>query len=257
MKFTVINKALKITAESPREVLEMIKHYSLDTLAHVEAIASGHLVHIVGPGKRDNGEWFPVSHTLGAEWLAPYMKRLQDMTGFSGHIADRPGPRYPSGYCVNLCHTHIVESASISSVSYTARGFIHSQDWNGRTAAQRYKEAFAGYVAANMGDVKREPEYIRMDNGWLKENPNYLKRHAPHAAPKSAAVFECLFNAWLEKYASEEQRQIVTRCMANHHTVCPRDGMGEFFLRSYDRGYRVDWGGPLVSFEEFAKLGKG
>ena len=251
MQFKIEDKALHVTAETPREVLEMVKHYRLDVLEHADALASGHLVHVCPPGK-DGGEWFAVSSQLGPEWLAPYMARIQHLTGYTGHLADMPGPRYPAGYADNLCHTHIVQTATVSSVGAHFHGFIHSGDWNGKTAAQRYQAYFDECVRAGMGDTKQEREFLEVGNGGLlKRNPNYMRRHAPNAAAASAAVLECLLQHWLDRYATPGQRDIIARCMANHRTVCKNDGMGAYFLRMYDQGYRVGWDLPLVSFDEF------
>lgn len=250
MKFAIVEKALHVSAETSREVLEMIKHYSLDTLAHVENIASGTLTKVCKPG-RENGEWFAVSCELGPEWVAPYLKRLEKLTGYAGPVPVIPAPRYPGGYCENLCHTHIVETATVSSDGYTARGFVHSQDWNGKTAAQRYRAHFADYVSESIGGRKSEPQYIRMNNGWLKENPNYLKRYGAHAELSSALLFGCLLQWWTDTQATPGQREILRKCDENHRTVCPRDSLASYLFRSYEPGFRVSWESPLVSFDEF------
>jgi hypothetical protein len=251
MRFSIVDKALHVSSDTPLEALEIIKHYKLDTLQHAEALGTGQLTHICKPG-RNNGEWFAVSSVLGADWIAPYLKRLVHLTGFPGPVPRIPGPKYPGGYAENLCHTHIVESVTLGEFGLEFHGFVHSADWNGRTAAQRYQACFDECVREAVGDTKREPEFVHVGNGGLmRHNPNYLKRHAPHPAATSARILECLMSWWLENRATPCQRDIIAQCIANHRTVCPRDGMGEYFLRMHDQGYRTSWGGPLVSFDEF------
>lgn len=253
MQFAIIDKALQVAAETPADVLEMLKHYRLDILQHADALASGHLVHTV-PGGKDGGQWFAITSVLGSEWAAPYLARLAHLTGYTGPVPAIECPRYPGSIAAHhLQHTHIVESATLGSDGFVFRGYVHSQDWNGRTARDRYAARFAECVREGVGATKTEPEFLPVGNGGLlKRNPNYLRRHAPHPAASSASVLGAIYQWWLDAKATPGQRGIIARCMANHHTVCPRDDLGSYFLRMYDAGYRVDWGAPLVSFTEFA-----
>lgn len=251
MKFAILDKALHITSETPAEGLEMIKHFRLNPLDHLQALTTGELSHVC-PGGRDNGEWFAVSASLGPDWIRPYLDKIKHWTGFEGELPAIACPRYPSGYCVNLCHTHIVESAEMSSDGFTFHGYIHSSDWNGRTAAQRYHSLFADYIAENVGERKSESEFIGVGNGGLfKRNPNYPKRYAPNARATSAEVFQALFDWWLSNRATPGQRDIVARCIVNHRTVCKNDALGAYLLRTYDHGYRVSWGEELITFDQF------
>jgi hypothetical protein len=228
----------------------MVKHYRLDMVECTAAILSGSLHHVCPPG-RDNGEWFEVSYILGPEWFKPYADRLQHWTGYAGPIPAIDSPRYPGGYAENLCHTHLVTLAVMSSHGFQFSGFIHSADWNGKTAAQRFRGYFAECVSAAVGDAKREPEFFELSNGLLKRNPQYLRRHAPHPAASSAGIFGALLQWWTDSQATPGQREILARCAANHRTVCPRDELGAFLLRNYEPGYRVDWSAPLVTLEQF------
>lgn len=251
MQFSIIDKSLRIQSETPAEALEIIQHYRLDVLAHADALSSGLLTHVVDPSRQHNSRWFAVSHRVDAAWMFPYMARLSVLTGFHGQIPDIPAPRYPAGYCVNLCHTHIVESATVSGVSYFAQGFIESGDWNNQTAAARSSPSFVEQIIEDIGARKSEPEFIELRNGLLKKNPGYLRRHAPHPQLTSSILFGTLFQWWADNHATAGQRDILTRCEANHRTVCPRDPLASHLMRSYEPGFRVSWDAPAVSFTEF------
>lgn len=255
MKFAIVDKCLQIQAETPAEVLETLKHFRLDIAAHVDAIASGMLTHTAKPGSRDNGEWFACDYTAPPEFLAPYFARLQKLTGYAGPIPSIDAPRY-EGHCVNLCHTHIVETASISPAGYRARGFICSADWNGRTAAERAPGNFAEYICEKLGDTRRESEFIEIGNGGLlKRNPNYLKRHAPHAALTNVPLFSAVLQWWIDTQATQAQKDVLQTCDTNHRSVCKNDALGAHLIRSYDDGYRVAWDKPLISFAAFQAMG--
>jgi hypothetical protein len=252
MRFDLINGALHIQSETSPEVLEMIKHYKLDPLTHIEALSTGSLLHVAQSTRRDNGQWFAVSADLGAEWMAPYLAKLTQWTGFAGEVPSIAGPRYPGGYAVNLCHTHIVESMHMGSHGFTFAGYLESQDWDERKAADRAPPYFRECVSGAVGDTKQEGEFIEFGNGGLlRRNPNYMKRHYPHAAASSALVFECLLQWWIATHATPGQRDILAQCLANHRTVCKGDTLGAYLLRSYERGYRLTWGGELVTLEAF------
>jgi hypothetical protein len=250
MQFKIANKALQVTAEDPKEVIELLKHRGMKIEEHIDALSNGSLT-VTFPAGKDNGEWFEVASTLGPEWISPYLERLRNLVGYAASVPTMPAPRYPEGYCVNLQHTHIVTDSWMNGDGFVFTGFVHSRDWNGRTAAQRYQKYFDERVRSAVGDTKREPEFITMNNGWMKRNPNYLKHHAPHPACTSAPVLDNLLQWWLAERATPGQRDIVLGEIANHRTVCKSDSLGSYYLRKYERGFRLKWDGPLVTMDEF------
>lgn len=254
MQFQIIdNVGLQITAETTAEVKEVIGHYKLDVMLYIESLSTGHVVHIHRAGKRDNAAWFKVSSFVPAEWIKPYMDKLQHITGYSGPIPSvENAPRYPdSARCVNLCYTHLVSDARIGPDGMVFDGYMHCGDWNGKTADARAPALFAEYVRAGLGATKLEPEHIRLGNGLLKENPNYLHRYAPHAACTSASVLQCLLTWWLDTHATDGQKDVMSKALANHKTVCKTDTLGSWLIREY-QGLRTSWESDgLVTFEHF------
>jgi hypothetical protein len=253
MKFQIDNGTLQIVAESGAESLEIVNHYKIDPLKNLQEIAAGSLAHTDKPSGRDNPQWFEVSRHVDPAFFAPYAALLQRWTGFADIIPEIDAPKYPGGYCVNLCHTHIVERATMSADGFTFWGYCTGSEWNGNDPETYANRKFAEYVAAAVGHVKQEREFIELNNGLLKRNPNYMRRHAPEPRATSAVVFEALLQWWLASHATEGQKQIVAAASQNHKTVCKRDTLGDWLIREYAPGWRVAWDGPgaLVSIADF------
>jgi hypothetical protein len=257
MKFEVIaaGKGLQITAENPAEVRTVIQHFKLDPFEYVEGIGTGSLVYVEkASGYQGTAEWHALTASLGPEWLAPYMDRLQRVTGYAGPIPTlelAATDWQPSGWL--LSHTHHVDRASISPEGAQVHGYKMAGEWNGRTAAQYAVQLFVEYVRKDIGDEKREPEYIRLGNGLLKENPNYLKRHAPHAALTNSRLFGALVQWWMDTHATPGQRETLEKAFATYKTVCKTASLGEWLIREYS-GYRLTWESGVISFEQFKGL---
>lgn len=254
MKFSIENTALRIDAETPREAAEIVAHFRLDVVEHTGSIMRGDLSYLDTPGKRDNRSWFFVACTVGPEFVAPYMAKLQAVTGYSGPIPTLSNaPKYPgSGSSVNLCHTHIVTVAELTPYGYAFQGFQCASDWNNRTARENAELYFSDYARENLGARKFEPEYIKARNNHLVRNPNYLKRHAPHPEMTSKTLWACLVQWWLETNATDAQREVYATSEATYKSVC-RAPLSEALMRERD-GFRVAWDKPLISFADFAGL---
>jgi hypothetical protein len=253
MKFTLAQTfpaSLTFTAETTAESVEIVKHFRLDTLSCINGIQSGNLTHCAVPSNRDHSSWFAVSHQLGREWVAPYFAKLASITGWDGaDMPTIPAPRYPGGYCVNLCHTHIVESATIDASGYAAAGFVSCGDWNGATGQDRAPRLFAEYLTESLGHRPSEPEFIEVGNGGLlRRNPNYLRRRPVQPRLTSAPLFDCLWQHWLTHHATSGQRDIAEKADALHRGVCRNDSQASFLIRSYDNGFRLAWDAPIVEY---------
>lgn len=253
MKFNLINKALQIQCETSREVIEAIEHYRFDIAEHVEAIANGALSIVRKSSRRDNGAWFECEYVAPFSYLAPYFDKLEKITGYCGGIPTIDAPCYDRKS--TLCHTHIVDRAQITPEGFYAHGFVESGDWNGKTAEERAPVQFREYIVADIGDTKHEPEYIHLNNGLLKPNPNYLKRHYPHAALKSRLLWACLWDWWVVNHATPAQKTIIEQSEKNHKSVCKTESISDYLMRSYENEFRITWGDPIVTFEDFKKLG--
>lgn len=257
MKIEMQEAGLQFTAETSHEVLELIKHFNLDVITNVEAIAAGSLSHLSKHGGRDNRAWFAVSTHLGVEWLKPYTDRLAYVTGYTGPIPKiDPAPRYSHDWL--LCHTHTVTQARIDETGYHFDGFKNASDWNGKAAAVNAADYFTDYCRESLGERHHEPEYIGVGyggGGLLKRNPNYLKRHPVKPTLHNHLVFGELLQWWLNSEATTGQIEVATKAFACHKTVCKSDELGAWMLREYS-GWRTAWDGvgSLVTFKEFAEL---
>lgn len=253
MKFQVIDKELHIECENARDVVEAVKHFNFDIAEHAEAIANGALSIVRKSSRQNNGAWFECEYTTQVEYLRPYFDKLKQITGYCGELPTIDAPCYERK--MNLCYTHIVDHAQITPEGFKAHGFIESQDWHGKTAQERAPVQFREYIVAEIGDTKHEREFIELDSGLLKRNPNYLKRHYPHAALANRALWACLWAWWFDTFATDEQKAIIKQTEDNHRTVCKTESLSDFLMRSYENGFRTTWGNPLISFDQFQKMG--
>ncbi len=257
MKFKLLSaNELEITAETPAEVREVIKHYGLDPFQYPEAFTSGVLTYVHSERGRDNAAIFAGSVELVSQWTAPYERRLRSLTGYTGPFGGIFGVPILA-YGPNLCHTFLPTQAYIlQGGSLLVSGFQWAADWNGRDAAERAGLLFADYVQQEVGARKSEPEYIAANEAGtlMRRNPNYLKRYAPHPEATNARFFNHIVQWWLDEKATPGQRELVAKALACHRTVCNNHSLGAWLLRSYENGWRTSWEGPLVTFEEFKAL---
>lgn len=257
MKLTIENRALRIEAETPADVREVIEHFKLDPFAHTEAMATGRMVYTKQPSARDNSAHFPVSHTVGVSFVRPYLERLAKITGRSADDVPTidPAARYESHHVRNLQYTHVVTHARLDADGYHFTGIQHSQDWNGDNAEKRAPRLFAEYVTQALGHVKREPEFIEVGHGGLlRRNPNYLRNHAPTPRAESLAVWACIWQWWLDNCATEGQKTLIVQAAACHRSVCRNERFSDYLARSYDNGFRTAWDQPVAPYADFQKL---
>lgn len=253
MNFTLTpTNDLAIEATTTKEVDELCKHLRLDVMRHIDDLVAGRMTHVVSGAKRP---WFHIFADVGFEFLQPYYDLLTKVTGYTGPAFEIAAPRYPGSYCVNLCHTHIVVDAAIDATGYRTECFIQAGDWNGQPAAWHAPRNLAGYLRAGLGATKSEPQYIRLGNNMLKENPNYLKTHAPHPACTSVKLFEALMEHWLERCANESQRELWAQGDACYRTVC-RGSLASSMLISHADGFHIENYKRTVPFAEFHAAGK-
>ncbi len=253
MNFTLTNGELHITATTGTEIAELCKHFNLKVEDHVDDLIAGTMSYASRSIKRP---WFAVTADVPFIFLKPYYDLLAKVTGYDGPPFDIVDERlrYPGGYCKNLCHTHIVTTARIGADGYHADGFIASEDWDGKKAADRAPYHFNEYCRAALGATKSEPEYIEMNNGLLRRNPNYMKTHAPHPQVTSERLFETIFQRWLDNVATLAQQVAYVEGDQCHHTVC-KDSLAASFLRGYNNGFHINKYADLITFEQFKELG--
>lgn len=255
MKFQLINpQELKIEAENRDEVRELLNHYKLDPFEYVDEISRGGMVHTHNARGRDNTRWFELEYLTSPEFIAPYIARLQKVTGYAGDVPTiEMSPRDISRYRWPLLHTHIVQGFRLTPDGFYFSGFVQSGDWNGKTAEQRAPVMFSDYCREDVGARKSEQQYIHVGNGGLlRENPNYMRRHAPHAEASNPCVFEALLQWWLVTHANNWQRETMAKALDCHKSVCKTDSLGEWLLREYS-GMHTAWDKAPVTFEQFAK----
>lgn len=254
MLFEILDegKALKITATDPAACRELVEHYKLDPFHYAAVAMGGHLEYIDRCSKKDNETWFQETVQLGPEWLAPYMKQLERWFGYTGPIPLIENAPIYGGYPKQLCHTHMVERAMISPDGYWALGYQQSRDYNGKPAEQRSRQYFHEYVQEDLGDRRHEPEYLALDNGLYRRNPNYLKSHHPHPAAKNERITTALVQWWVANVATPGQKACLEEALATHRSVCKNDSYGGWLGRSSGGIYRT-WE-KHVKWEEFRSL---
>lgn len=265
MKFDIVDEGLEITAEDSGEAIELLNHmyffggrFAEKLLRYASDVQAGKLtlVEKISPSElQRNGRWFFLTYEAPPEFLQPYMDVLKRDVGYEGPIPTlEQAPKYGHRHNKNLCHTHIVTVARISPSGYSVMGYQRAGDWNGKTAEVYARNLFCEYIRRDLGDVRREPEFLTMDNGWRKPNPNYLKVYPAHPAATSCTIYHALLSWWVDNVATPKQREVVETAFACHRTVCKNDTLGEWRLRDHYHGWRTSWDGPLITLEEFKKL---
>jgi hypothetical protein len=245
---------LIIRANTAKEVAELCEHFRFDITKHTDKLVAGEMTHTVSGAKRP---WFHQFAVVPFSFLQPYYDLLKKVTGYSGAPFEISAPRYPdSRHRQNLCHTHIVVDAAIGADGYHAEGFIQAEDWNGQPADVRAERNFNEYLRAALGDTKREPQYLRAGNNYLIENPNYLRRHAPHPAAASTALFEAIFSHWLTNHATDAQRDLWAEGEACFGTVVKSETLAASMLRNYDGRFHIENYNRSVTLDEFKALGQ-
>lgn len=253
MKFEHHHPDLTIIATTGKEIEELCKHFRLPIADHVDDLIAGTMAHTVSGAKRP---WFHLTATVPFTFLQPYYDVLKKVTGYDGAPFLITHDRLKYGYSRDqaLCHTHIVEVATISDIGYTATGFIQSQDWNGETATVRAPRHFDGYLRAHLGQTEQEPEYIQYSNGLLSRNPKYGRvDHPPHPAASSEAVFEVIFGHWLDNVASAAQQAAYVEGDICYRMVCKAPLCHEL-LRNYSGAFHINNYKERITFEQFKEM---
>lgn len=259
MKFSFLSPDLHIHATTGQEIAELCKHFNLPIEKHVDDLIKGSMTYVASGAKHPWFELgaFAAAASVSFDFLKPYYDRLKTITGYDGPafaVSDcrlRYGGRRSNN---NLCHTHIVTDAFIDENGYHAHGFIRSQDWYGKTAAERAPVGFNGYLREHLGHTKSEPEYERLNNGLLRENPNYMKRHAPEPAAASEAVFEVIFDYWLDNHASKAQVELYDAAADCYATVVKSSSLAAGLMKTV-REFHVDGYSRIVTFDQFKEMG--
>ena len=255
MEFTLTpTNDLTIKAVTAKEVAEMCEHFRLDITKHTDQLVAGEMTYTVSGEKRP---WFHLFADVPFEFLQPYYDLLKKITGYTGPAFEIAAPRYPgSRHVVNLQYTHIVVDAAIDATGYHAEVFLQAEDWNGELAAVRAPRNFDEYLREDLGARKHEPEFIRLGNGLLKENPKYLHRYPPHAALTSASLFEAIFNHWFREHATRAQVELWRAGEVAYRTVCKTGTLAASMLRNYSSEFHIENYRRTVTFAEFQAAGQ-
>lgn len=239
---------ITVTAQTAKEVQAVFKHFGLDSTKQdfIDALVTGFYVVKSAPKR----QWFAVSVKCEPGWILPYLERLERVTGFADSIGDIENAPW-NNYKWDLVHTHIVTRAAIVGDSYISEGFIQAEDWDGKPAAERAARNFAEYVRNFIGDTERESELLQMPNGLFRRNPNYMKRHYPHPAFSSSALWSCIFSTWIARHATSGQMAILNEAAKCYATISKNpDAFIESLMRERS-GFHIDNYKSFVTFEQF------
>lgn len=197
-------------AIGPHGVIERLDVETLDELrqftdACAQVVKGKPFIVESNPDKR---KWYPIEgETLGCDFLEPYAMLLNKLTGYADTLDDLDlKPAVGAG---GLHHTYALDTLAIYSGDIAVGGFIQSEDWNGRTAAELARSRFLEYLREWVGGRHHEPEYVGTANGQYKRNPNYLKRHPPEPGAGSPEVWSVIFAHWREHHATPGQRDML------------------------------------------------
>lgn len=198
---------LILTAENSDEVATLQKGFRLfgdgeaSVLAYADALRAGTLSH--APGTYRGGYyWFEVETSTGCEWFQAYTTALERVTGYvwpAGRPLNVPGLVSFASWCIRT-------AVSVDHESFCFHGYELGKD---STDAENRA---IRRLCEDIGVTKQEPEYVPTARGQYKQNPNYLKRHAPTPAVSSRAVWSALCAAWEEDGATQAQKDVLHGC---------------------------------------------
>lgn len=254
---------MTVVAETPAEVVELAAHFRIfdkenpdDLVAMAEAIKAGTLTYVSQSSKRP---WYRVESALDHEFSEPYEKWLARLVS---HDATLPALDLTPIHPRRLCHTHITDTAWIEDGHIQFTGFVNSEDWNGKTAADRAFSTALDYTAEDFGTRQHEPEYIgikQRGGGLMKRNPNYLKRHPARPAASCEWLKSALFDWWMKNHATDEQRAIINGAASLSHSRYSNPVWAEYSLYVPDPSGTCNYDGNgfmarVYSWDEIKEL---
>lgn len=236
--------SLTFIAETPYEVLDLLNHFRLDQIKHLPELNKGFMEYTSNPKKRF---WYPVTAELSPEWMDPYYKLLERITGYSGKLIDLDPAPSPG-----LCHTHVVQTSRVRNGVYFNEGFIQAEDWNGQDAEYRAAKNFDEYTKAFIGHITLDPEYLMDEFGRERRNPNYLRRNPATPALEKKELFTALFKEWEKLHATEGQKLLIQKGIECERTI--RCNFYERFVTSpWADSFHIENHTKQVSYSDFQR----
>lgn len=263
-----------VTAKGPADVLEAVKFFKLtgeddsDEVARamklVELVQAGEVVHVVENDKRP---WYEVNGTVADEYVRPYLKRLEQLTGYDrGVLPDLDFTKHFD----KLSHGQFTERVWSEFGSLCFKAYDNAEDWSGETSAELAESYVNRHMAESLAYRPMEPEYIANHNGTYSRNPRYATGRLLPLVPCCAAKWLCdeLWRWWLANESNESQRDLLNRCEALGVYTNParHSGYGQSSYWGDYQGiyYKVETGGhdwdgkgtkfAVMKWEEFKVL---
>ncbi len=252
---------MEVTATTPESKHELLKHFRVhdeNPVAMAQIITSPEPFTVTKePAKGGSRAWFLCSSALDLEWTQPYFNELHRRTGYVGRgILPDLTPEYltPRYKWAGLCFSHYVKSVSLQHGHFCFEVIVSSEDWNGRKAEDRCDSYAANGVQSELGDTRREPEFIPTGFGSnMKHNPNYLKQHPPHPAFTSSWFWCALVDWWVENEATPPQRQFVEASGVLMGKLLV-NGVSDLHNMRKEHSIRTSWEWDGLGWDEFSKL---
>jgi hypothetical protein len=209
---------LTLTATTPAEVEHLQKLFTVfDTstpeglIAYAAALKKGKLSHTA------KDKFVAASAEFSGQWVAPYLKHLERMTGYTGPL-DGMSLTLPEldGYK----HTHLVTRATFDG-SFHFEGFQRVYREDKRTheteeqyaarAAARPLERFRQYCLEEISSSDPVEQYVQHGNGLFSPNPKWGTgfRNPDKPCLASATVANALVQWWHDNHATPGQRELM------------------------------------------------
>lgn len=194
---------------------------------------------------REGGGYMRVQITT--EFLSPYLERLATLTGGSLDSLDLTSLFQPT-------HTYIMESCVYAKGTTTATMVVIAYPYAGiplATDEERLEKASRNakrYLEDMLGETPLRPEFLPLDNGFYRPNPDYGKAPLPpRACPNNERVWQAVFGTWATQSARPAQQAILAR-------LSRYGGQQEVHPTLHDyRGIYLDNYATLMPWEEFAQ----
>jgi len=251
-KYDAKTQLLTLTAATPAEVERLQKLFDVfDTstpgglIALASALKEGKLSHTT------KHQFAPATAEFSGKWVAPYLKHLERMTGYTGPLE---GLTLALPELDGYKHTHFVTRATFDG-AFHFEGFqrVFKEDKRSHETEEQYAarvaakplESFRQYCLEEISKSDPVPEFVQHGNGLFSHNPKWGTgyRNPDEPCVASATVANALVQWWHDNHATPGQRELMRLSAelqgAEFSSWHARQGYKSVNLWSYGDTFRI------------------
>jgi hypothetical protein len=202
--------SLTISADTPEQIQNLIDVHGprerRDPLFVAAAITSGRYeVTVLVTSMGDLYTWHECSGEFGADMVAPYVNRLERVTGY--RMQDR------DYVCVledHLVHTHFCDELTITNRGAYYRILESASHWNKKTPEENAADYAREDALQHLAERAAIRQMIELPSGLYKRNPDYGKgKKGRLCMTTQPQIWDALFTWWRQQYATPAQRDVL------------------------------------------------